>query len=119
MFSSTGVHPRWRSRMCATCALSVLFCLLPMHACADEVREGVLQLRWGDAARAAPGSTSLPPQFEVWLDAGPRHRYRLDADQARRAAGEPDPFRDPAELARQVDRAEAMFERELARQAAR
>lgn len=88
MFSSTGVHPRWRSRMCATCALSVLFCLLPMHACADEVRQGVLQLRWGDAARAAPGSTSLPPQFEVWLDAGPRHRYRLDADQARRAAGD-------------------------------
>lgn len=45
--------------------------------------------------------------------------FDMAGKRARRAAGEPDPFRDPAELARQVDRAEAMFERELARQAAR
>ncbi|MBD9481074.1 hypothetical protein [Pseudoxanthomonas sp. PXM02] len=85
MFPSTGVRRHGRARVCAASVLLVLFCLLPLQASADEIRQGVLQLRWGDAE---PGRASRPPQLEVWLDAGPRQRYRLDVDQARRAAGD-------------------------------
>jgi M6 family metalloprotease-like protein len=55
---------------------------------AGDMMQGVLQITWGDAPRMASGSASSAPQPEVWLDAGPGHRYRLDADQARRAAGD-------------------------------
>ena len=85
MFQNTDAHHDGRARVCATSLLLILFCLLPLRAYADEIRHGVLQLRWGDAE---PGTASLSPRVEVWLDAGPGQRYRLDVDQARRAAGD-------------------------------
>jgi len=60
---------------------------LAIEARADEVVQGVLQLRWGDAPAAAHGKPRAA-HFEAWLDAGPDKRYRLDAEQARRAAGD-------------------------------
>jgi M6 family metalloprotease-like protein len=73
-------------RWCAL--LTCLLAGLAGEAHADEIVQGVLQLRWGDAPRAPNGKAPLPPQFEAWLDAGPGARYPLDVAQARRAAGD-------------------------------
>lgn len=88
MFPSTDAHRHGRGWVCAPSVLLMLFFLLPLDACADEIRQAVLQLRWGDAEHALAGRLSPPPQLEAWLDAGPGLRYRLDVDQARRAAGD-------------------------------
>lgn len=44
--------------------------------------------------------------------------FELDAKRARQRGGEADPFRDPGELLRQIERAEKAFEKELAAQRA-
>lgn len=88
MFPNRDVRRHGRAWVCAaSVSLMVLF-LPPWQVSAGEMRQGVLLLRWGDAEHAVAGRASLPPQLEVWLVAGPRERYRLDADQARRAAGD-------------------------------
>ncbi|WP_157074248.1 hypothetical protein [Pseudoxanthomonas mexicana] len=55
---------------------------------ADEIVQGVLQLRWGDAPHVPHSRVDAHAQVEAWLDAGPGRRYRLDVEQARRAAGD-------------------------------
>ena len=82
---------RWIRAVCATMP-RVVACLTmmaapAMEAHADEMVQGVLQLRWGDGPPVAHG-TPRAAQFEAWLDAGPARRYRLDAAQARVAAGD-------------------------------
>lgn len=57
-------------------------------AWADEIEQGVLLLRWGDARPAGLGQPVLPPRFKAWLEAGPGTRHRLDIAQATRAAGD-------------------------------
>ena len=77
-----------RARMSRLFAcLTAMMGALAIEARADEVVQGVLQLRWGDAPAAVHGKPRAA-HFEAWLDAGPDKRYRLDAEQARRAAGD-------------------------------
>lgn len=66
----------------ATCVAAVA------DAKADEIVQGVLQVRWGDAPHAPHSRMEAHAQVEAWLDAGPGRRYRLDVEQARRAAGD-------------------------------
>ena len=72
----------------AALAACLFACLAAVEARADEIVQGVLQLRWGDAPHATKGGASSPAQFEAWLDAGPGRRHRLDVAQAKRAAGD-------------------------------
>ena len=76
-----------RANMSRVVACLLMMAAPAMEARADEIVQGVLQLRWGDAPPAARG-TPRAAHFEAWLDAGPDRRYRLDAAQARRAAGD-------------------------------
>jgi metallo-beta-lactamase class B len=71
-------------------------------AAADDFRRTFAKLR---AVRA-----------DVFVNFHPEG-FGLDAKRARQRGGNPDAFVDPAELARQVDAAEAAFRTELARQA--
>lgn len=57
-------------------------------------------------------------EADVFLNFHPGF-FGLDAKRAAQRAGDADAFVDPGELARQVDRAERMFEEELERQRAR
>ncbi|WP_157074249.1 MULTISPECIES: hypothetical protein [Pseudoxanthomonas] len=55
---------------------------------ADDIVQGTLLVRWGDGPRAAVGRASATSHVEAWLEVGPGLRYRLDMDQAMRAAGD-------------------------------
>ena len=88
------VPERWATHRVRARA-RILLCLaacaaMAAEAKADELLQGVLQLRWGDAPHASRTQVHGTPsgQFEAWLDAGPGRRYRLDAAQAHRAAGD-------------------------------
>lgn len=89
------VPERWASHRVVARGRMLLLCLAAgvaaaAEARADEILQGVLQLRWGDAPHASrthAHGTSIEP-FEAWLDAGPGRRHRLDTAQARRAAGD-------------------------------
>lgn len=60
---------------------------MPATASAQDIVQGVLQLRWGDPP-PAPAGQAPAPQFEAWLETGRGQRVPLDAVQARRAAGD-------------------------------
>lgn len=68
---------RWIRAVCATMprvvACLTMMAAAAMEAHADEIVQGVLQLRWGDGPPVAHG-TPRAAQFEAWLDAGPERR---------------------------------------------
>lgn len=88
MGSKKGIARRaaMRAVVWLTCLSAGVATTADAHA--DEIVQGVLQLRWGDAPRTPQGHAPAPSQFEAWLDAGPGRRYRLDVAQAKRAAGD-------------------------------
>jgi hypothetical protein len=54
---------------------------------AQDIVQGTLQLRWGDAPLSFHGYATTP-RFEAWLDVGSGRRLPLDVAQSRRAAGD-------------------------------
>ena len=75
----------WQSRVCAL----VVACAGPLpQAWADDIVQGTLQLRWGDARAAPTGRASVPALTEAWLERAPGVRSPLDVAEAQRAAGD-------------------------------
>ncbi|MBD9479147.1 hypothetical protein [Pseudoxanthomonas sp. PXM02] len=66
--------------------VGIACCVVTFDARADDIVQGVLQLRWGDTPRTHDQRVQV--QFEAWLDVGPGLRHRLDVAQARNAAGD-------------------------------
>jgi M6 family metalloprotease-like protein len=64
-------------------ALLIAMASVLPQARAEDIVQGTLQLRWGDAR-----SARVPAQMDAWLELGPGLRYRLDPVEASRAAGD-------------------------------
>jgi hypothetical protein len=72
--------------MCRTGVAAFALAWMAVGAAHGQVLQGGLELRWGDAAPSA--QARLAPKFEAALAQDGGGRIALDADQARRGAGD-------------------------------